>query len=159
LITKHLKINIYRTTIFPVVLYECETWSVTLRQEHRLRVLQNTVLRKIFGPKRDEVLREWRRLNNKEIYDLYSLPNIIWVMKARMRWVGYVAIWGTEVHTGFWWGNLRRKDYMENLGTDERKILKWIFKKWEWGMAWIDPSRDRDRWQALVYVVMKLQVP
>jgi len=97
-------------------------------------VLQNTVVRK-----RDEVLGEWRRLNNKEVYDLYSSPNIVWVMKARMRWVGHIAIWGTEVHTGFWWGNLRTKDHLENPGTDER-TLKWIFKKWEWGIAWIDVS-------------------
>jgi hypothetical protein len=159
LITKNLKINIYRTTILPVVLYGCETWSVTSRQEHRLRVLQNTVVRKIFGPKSDEVLGEWRRLNNKEVYDLYSSPNIICVMKARMRRVGHVAIWETEVHTGFWWGNLRTKEHLENPGTDERTSLKWIFKKWEWGMVWIDVSQDRDRRQALVYLVMNIQVP
>jgi hypothetical protein len=63
------------------------------------------------------------------------------------------------VHTGFWWGNLRQKDHLENLGTDKRTILKWIFKKWDWGMAWIYLSQERDRWQALVYVVMNLQVP
>jgi hypothetical protein len=76
LLSKKLKIKIYRSIILPVVLYGCETWSVTSRQEHRLRVLQNTVVKKIFGPKRDEVLGEWRRLNNK-VYDLYSSPNII----------------------------------------------------------------------------------
>jgi hypothetical protein len=87
-----LKNNIYRTTILPVVSYGCEIWSVTLKQEHRLRVLQNTVLRKIPGSRRDEVLGEWRRLNNRERYDLYSSRNIVWVMKARrMRWVGHVA--------------------------------------------------------------------
>jgi len=90
-----LKNNIYGTTILPVVLYGCETWSVTLRHEHRLRVLQNTVLKKISGPKRDEVLAEWRRLNIRELYDLYSSRNIIWVMKARrMSWVGHVAYMG-----------------------------------------------------------------
>jgi len=90
-----LKNNIHRTKILPVVLYGCETWSVTTRQEHRLRVLQNTVLRKIFGPKRGEVLGEWRRLNNRDLYDLYSSPNIIWVMKARRkRWVVHVAYMG-----------------------------------------------------------------
>jgi hypothetical protein len=66
-----LSIKIYRTIILPVVLYGCETWSVTLRDEHRLRVLENRVLRGIFGPKRDGVTGEWRRLHNEELYDLY----------------------------------------------------------------------------------------
>jgi hypothetical protein len=65
----------------PVVLYECETWSLTLREEHRLRVFENRVLRRIFGPKRDEVTQEWRRLHNEELNDLYSSPNIIRVIK------------------------------------------------------------------------------
>jgi hypothetical protein len=66
-----------------VVLFGCETWSVTLREEHRLRVFENAVLRRIFGPKRDDVTREWRRLHNGELYDLYSSPNIILVIKSR----------------------------------------------------------------------------
>jgi hypothetical protein len=65
----------------PVVLYGCESWSLTLRDEHRLRVFENRVLRRIFGPKRDEVTGEWRKLHNEELYNLYSLPNIIWVIK------------------------------------------------------------------------------
>jgi hypothetical protein len=68
--------------ILPVVLYGCESWSLTLREECRLRVFENRVLRRIFGPKRDEVTGEWRRLNNKELYALYSSPNIIRVMKS-----------------------------------------------------------------------------
>jgi hypothetical protein len=75
LLSKNTKIKIYRTVILPVVLYGCETWSVTLREEHRLRVLENRVLRGIFGPKRDEVTGEWRRLHNEELYDLYSSPD------------------------------------------------------------------------------------
>jgi hypothetical protein len=74
----------------PVVLYGCETWSHTLREEQRLRVFENRVLRRIFGPKRDEVRGEWRRLHNEEL-DLYSSPNIIRAIKLRMRWVGHVA--------------------------------------------------------------------
>jgi hypothetical protein len=71
LLYKNTKIKIYRTIILPVVLYGCETWSLTLREEHRLRVFGNRVLRGIFGPKRDEVTGEWRRLHNEELNDLY----------------------------------------------------------------------------------------
>ena len=67
----------------PVVLYGCETWSLTLRKERRLRVFENTVLRRVFGPKRDEVTREWRKLHNEEVNDLYSLPNFVRVVKSR----------------------------------------------------------------------------
>jgi hypothetical protein len=83
---------IYRTLILPVVLYGCESWSLTLREECRLRVFENRVLRKIFGPKRDEVTGEWRRLHKKELYVPYSLPNIIRVIKSRrVRSVEHVA--------------------------------------------------------------------
>jgi hypothetical protein len=76
----------------PRVLYGCETWSLTLREEHRLGVLENRALRKIFGPKRVEVTEEWRKLLNEELHDLYSSPNIIRIMKVRrMRWAGHVA--------------------------------------------------------------------
>ena len=74
---RSLKIKIYRTIILPVVLYGCETWSLTLREERRLRVFENRVLRGVFGPKRDEVTGEWRKMHNEELNDLYSLPNIV----------------------------------------------------------------------------------
>ena len=73
------------------VLYGCETWSLTLREERRLRMFENRVLRRIFGPKRDEVTGQWRKLHNEELSDLYSLPNIVRVVKLRMRWAGHVA--------------------------------------------------------------------
>jgi hypothetical protein len=73
LLSRSVKIKTYRTINLPVVLYGCESWSLTLREECRLRVLENRVLRRIFGPKRDEVTGEWRRLHNKELYALYSL--------------------------------------------------------------------------------------
>ena len=74
LLSKNLKIKIYRTIILPVVLYGCETWSLTLREERRLRVFENRVLRKVFGPKRDEVTGEWKKLHREEVNDLYPHP-------------------------------------------------------------------------------------
>jgi hypothetical protein len=88
-------INIYRTIILPADLYGCETWSQTLREERRLRVFENRVLRIVFGPKRDEMTGEWTKLHNEELNDLYSLPNIVRVVKSsRMRWAGHVACMG-----------------------------------------------------------------
>jgi len=79
----------------PVVLYGCETWSLTLREERRLRVFENMVLRRVFWPKRDEVIGELRKLHNEKLSDLYSLPNIVRMVKSRrMRWAGHVARMG-----------------------------------------------------------------
>jgi hypothetical protein len=78
LLSKSVNIKIYRTIILPVVLYGCEYWSLTLREKCSLRVFENKVLRRIFGPKRDEVTGEWRRLHNEELYALYSSPNTRW---------------------------------------------------------------------------------
>jgi hypothetical protein len=83
----HDHIIIYKTIILRVILYGCETWSLTLREEHRLRMFENRVLRWMFGPKRDEVTGEWRKLHNEELHDLYTSPSIIRIMKSRrMRW-------------------------------------------------------------------------
>jgi hypothetical protein len=83
-----LKIKIYRIIILPVVLYGCESWSLTLREECRLRVFKNRVLWRMFGPKKVEVTGEWRRLLNKELYALYSSPNIIRVIEVKKTEMG-----------------------------------------------------------------------
>jgi hypothetical protein len=97
LLSRNVKAKIYKTIILPVVLYGCETWSFTLREEHRLRVFENRVLRRIFGPKRDEVTGEWRTLRIEEPHILFSSSNIIGQIKSRRkRWAGHVARMGEE---------------------------------------------------------------
>ena len=120
LLSNNLKIKIYRTIILSVVLYGCETWSLTLREERKLRVFENMVLRRIFGPRREDVMREWRRLHYKEINDLYYSPNIVRVIKwRRVRWAGHVARMGEERgYVGSWWGNRREIDHWGDLGVD-----------------------------------------
>src|SRR5215475_7649015 len=113
-------IKIYRTIILPVVLYKCETWSLTLREECRLRVFENRVLRRIFGPKRDEVTGKWRKLHNEELSDLYSSPNIIRVIKSRrLRWAVYVALMGDR--RGAYRVLVGRPEVKRPLGRPERR--------------------------------------
>jgi hypothetical protein len=102
-----------------------------LREERTLRVFENRVLRRIFGPRRDEVTGEWRKLHNEEINYVYCSPNIARVIKSRrMRWAGHVARMGErEVHSGFWWGKLRERDHWGDPRVDGRIILRWIFRK------------------------------
>jgi hypothetical protein len=92
-----VKVRIYKTIILPVVLYGFETWSLTVREDHKLRVFENRVLSGIFGPKRDEVTGGWRKLRNKELHNLYSTPIIIRIINSRrMRWAGHVVRMGEK---------------------------------------------------------------
>jgi hypothetical protein len=122
LLSKNTKIRVHGTTILPVVLYGRGTWSLILREGQRLRVFENMVLRRIFGPKRAEVTGEWRRLHDKELKDLYSSPNIIWMTKSRrMRWAGHVAHMGEK-----------RGAYRILVGRpDERRPLGRPRHRWE----------------------------
>ena len=132
---KHVGVNF--TWTFNVFLINIELWVHELVIiESRLRVFENRVLRRIFGPKRDEVTGEWRKLHSEELSDLYSSPNIFRVVKSRrMWWVGHVALWGRgEVYTGFWWGNLKERDLLEDPVVDGRIILRWFFSKWDVGL-------------------------
>jgi len=158
-LSKNVTIKIYRTIILPVVLFGCETWSLTLREECRLRVFENRVLRRVFGPKRDEVTGEWRKLHNEELRDLYSLPNMVRVVKSRrMRWVGHVAHIGEErgVHRVL----VGKPEGKRPLGRP-RPRWEYNIKKdlWEVGGGgdWMELAQDRDRW-ALVNTVMNIQV-
>jgi hypothetical protein len=108
-----------------------------LREERRLRVFENRVLRRVFGPKRDEVTEEWRKLHNKELSDLYSLSNIGWVVKSRrMRWAGHVARMGAGRGVHRVLVGKPEGDHRGDIDVDGGIILRWIFRKWEelWGL-------------------------
>jgi hypothetical protein len=115
---------------------------------------------RILGPKRDQVTGGWRKFHNKELNDLY-LPTILRVIKSRrMKWAGHIARMAREgAYTGFWWGNLRERDYWGDSGVGERIILRWILRKLDGVMDWFELAQDRDRRRAFVNAVMNLRVP
>ena len=146
----------------PVVFYGCETWSLTLREERWLRLFENRMLRRIFGPKGDEVTGDGRKLHNEELNDLHSSPNIVRVIKSRrIRWARHVARLGD-----------RRGVYRILVGKPEGKRplrrprrrrednTKMDLQEVGGGCEdWMELAQDRDRWRALVSTVMKLRVP
>jgi hypothetical protein len=162
LLSKDVKIRIYKTIILPVVLYGCDTWCLTLKEEHELRVFENRVLRRIFGPKRDGMTGGWRNLHNEEGHNLYSSLSIIRIIKSRrMRWAGHVARMG-----------VKRNVYRLLVGKPEgkrslgRPRCGWIdninMDLLELGLVavdWIGLAQDRYRWKALVNAIMNLRVP
>ena len=112
-------------------MYGCETWSLTLREERKLRVFEKMVLRRIFEPRRDEVTGEWRKLHNGDLNDLYSSPNNVWVIKSRrMKWAEHVALMREErVVYRVLVGKPERKRPLGDLGVDECIILGWISRR------------------------------
>jgi hypothetical protein len=134
------------------------TWSLTLREEHILSAFENRILRRIFGPKRDEVTGEWRKLHSEELHIVYSSPNIIRHIKSRrMRWAWHVARMGEErMCTGFWWKSQKERDHLKDQGVDGIRMDP---REIDWGSVhWIQVVQDRDQWRALVNTVMNLWV-
>jgi len=137
------------------------TWSLTLREERRLMVFENRMLRRVFGPKRDEVTEEWRKLH-EELSDPYSLPNIVWVVKSRrIRWAGHVVRMGEG--RGVHWVLVGKPEGKRPLGRPKRRWednIKMHLQEVGGGCGdWMELAQDRERWRALVSKVTNFRVP
>jgi hypothetical protein len=148
--------------MYSVVLYGCETWSLTLKEESRLRVFENRVLRRIFGLKSDVITGEWRKLHMEELNDLYCSPTIVRLIKSRgMRWAGHVGRLGegrgvSRDLVGKPEGKRQpgrpRRRWEDNIKMDLQEVGCC-------GYGLIELAQDRDRWRALTNAVMNLRVP
>ena len=146
----------------PVVFYGCETWSLTLREDLRLRVLENRSLRRIFGPKRDVVTTGWRKLPIEELNDLYPSTNIVRMIKSRrMRWAGHVELMRERrcVYRVLVWKPEGNRPLGRPRPRGEDNIKMDLHEVGCGGMDWIKLAQDRDRWRPLVDEVTNLRVP